>query len=74
MLYGMRLVLPDVTGLAVEGTLMRSWKKEAEPLIHPKYKTTLIWEDCAAQGWLDAENSLKIPDDELHIKVPRKAI
>ena len=48
MLYGMRLVLPDVTGLKCEGALMRRWHKEAEEEIDPITNLTLIYDDIAA--------------------------
>ncbi len=47
MLYGMRLVLPDVTGLQCEGALMRRWHKEAEEEIDPIDNLTLIYDDVA---------------------------
>lgn len=72
MLFGMRLVLPDVTGLNAEGSLMRCWRKEAEQLIHPTYGHTLIWEDCVAAGWI-TKGELVIPEDELHVECPPRA-
>jgi DNA polymerase I-like protein with 3'-5' exonuclease and polymerase domains len=71
MLHGMRLVLPDMTGLAADGALMRSWRKEAEELIHPVYNHTLIWEDAAAAGWV-TDGKLVIPANEEYIKFPPK--
>jgi len=73
MLHGMRLVLPDMTGLKADGACMRSWRKEAEELIHPVTGYTLIWEDCLAAGWVNKEGELQIPEDRLHIGVPKKA-
>ena len=73
MLYGMRLVLPDMTGLQADGSLMRSWRKEAEELKHPVTGDTLIWEDCLEAGWINQEGELQIPEDRLHIGAPKKA-
>ena len=73
MLYGMRLVLPDMTGLKADGALMRSWRKEAEELMHPVTGDTLIWEDCLAAGWINKEGELEIPEDRLHLGAPQKA-
>jgi hypothetical protein len=56
MLYGMRLVLPDVTGLQCEGALMRRWHKEAEQEIDPITGLTLVYDDivaCAPPGTVD---------------------
>jgi len=73
MLYGMRLVLPDVTGLKVEGSLMRSWRKEAEQLIHPKYGETLIWEDAVNFGWVE-DGKLLIPPGYEDVRAPAPCI
>ncbi len=69
MLFGMRRVLPDITGLKAEGSLSRSWRKEAEELLHPTYGHTLIWEDCVNSGWI-TDGELDIPEHELHIRNP----
>lgn len=45
MLEGMRMVLPNVTGLKCEGSLMRRWHKEAEEEIDPIDNLTLIYDD-----------------------------
>ena len=45
MLDGMRKVLPEVTGLECEGSLMRRWHKEAEEEIDPVSGLTLIYDD-----------------------------
>jgi len=73
MLYGMRLVLPDMPGLNADGALMRSWRKEAEELMHPVTGDTLIWEDCLEAGWINKEGELQIPEDRLYMVFPPKA-
>jgi hypothetical protein len=73
MLYGMRLVLPDVTGLKVEGSLMRSWRKEAEELIHPKYKETIIWEDAVNADWV-TDGELVLPEEYKDVRAPAPCI
>jgi DNA polymerase I-like protein with 3'-5' exonuclease and polymerase domains len=72
MLYGMRLVLPDITGLQCEGSLMRRWRKEAEELLHPIYGTPLIWEDCKEFGWVK-DGELFIPEELQKYSAPPKA-
>jgi len=72
MLHGMRVVLPDVTGLKCEGALMRRWRKEAEELIHPVTGETMIHEDAIAAGWVKGGKVI-IPEEELHIGTPLPA-
>jgi DNA polymerase-1 len=48
MLYGMRQVLPNVTGLKCDGALMRRWHKEAEQELDPITGHTLIYDDIVA--------------------------
>jgi hypothetical protein len=72
MLFGMRIVLPNVTGLKCEGTLMRRWRKEAKEIIHPVLKETLIWEDAVEFGWV-VDKKLKIPESQLQLNKPPKA-